>query len=175
MSLRSVRAAGSAVFLAALLAACAGPAAGPAPGSAPGASSRAPGEEAKSKSFSYSSKPARIPTRPLNVSADCSFKDPTGYRGSMKLQVAESAVRRFEASVTIPEHGTCRFDLKGFRQRGSAPHVILAASGSSCEVRMWEQGRRVTVAFNRCEDMCSPGAYVYLWPIMADARRGTCG
>lgn len=165
------RAAGSAVLVAALLGACASPA--PAP--VPGPSTRAPAEEPKKQQFSYSSKPAKIPTRPLNVSADCSFRDPTGYRGSMKLQVAKSEVRRFEASVTIPEHGSCRFDLKGFRQSGTAPHVVLAASGSSCEVRMWEQGRRVTVAFSRCEDMCSAGAYVYLWPIMADARRGTCG
>jgi hypothetical protein len=167
-----IGAAGSAVLLAALLAACTTQP--PAPESALTPSSRASADQPKQQ-FSYSSKPAKIPTRPLNVSADCSFKDPTGYRGSMKLEVAKSEVRRFEASVIIPEHGSCRFDLKGFRQSGTMPHVVLNAAGSGCEVRMWEQGRRVTVAFSRCEEMCSPGAYVYLWPILADARRGTCG
>ena len=56
------------------------------------------------------------PTRPLNVKADCSFKDPTGYRGAMKLQVAEARVQHFEATVTVPEHGSCSFALGEFRQ-----------------------------------------------------------
>ena len=117
-----------------------------------------------------------LPTRPLNVKADCSFKDPTGYRGAMKLQVAQAKVRHFEATVTVPEHGSCRFALGEFRQTEEMPNPVLKHVRNGCEVRMWEQGRRVTVAFSRCRDMCSStGAFERLWPILADSGNGSCG
>jgi hypothetical protein len=119
-------------------------------------------------------KPAPIATRALNVSSDCSFRDPTGYRGEMKLKVADAAVHAFEAQVDVPEQGSCRFALSDFRQTETLPNVVLRARGSACTVRMWEQGKRVTVAFNDCADRCSGGAYPYLWPILAD-RSGGCG
>ena len=120
-------------------------------------------------------KPPPIPTRALNVAADCSFKDPTGYRGVMKLKVASADVKAFEARVDVPNKGVCRFDLKDFRQTATLPNVALKANGSSCVVHMWEQGSRVTVAFNNCQKMCSGDAYTYLWPILANARNGSCG
>ncbi len=117
-----------------------------------------------------------LPTRPLNVKADCSFKDPTGYRGTMKLDVKEAKVGRFEASLDIPPYGSCRFDLKDFRQTEEMPNPLLKAGAGGCEVRMWEQGRRVTVAFSRCRDMCtSTAAFERLWPILADSGNGSCG
>ena len=119
-------------------------------------------------------KPAPIATRPLNVSSDCSFRDPTGYRGEMKLKVADAAVHAFDARVDVPERGSCRFALSDFRQTETLPNVVLRARGSACTVRMWEQGKRVTVAFNDCADRCSGGAYPYLWPILAN-RSGGCG
>lgn len=123
----------------------------------------------------YGRKRGPIPTRALNVAADCAFKDETGYRGGMKLKVADAQVRTFEARVDIPGRGACRFDLKDFRQTASMPNVALSAQRSRCIVRMWEQGRRVTVAFNNCQDRCSGSAYSYLWPILADAQTGSCG
>lgn len=123
----------------------------------------------------YGRKRGPIPTRALNVAADCAFKDETGYRGAMKLKVADAQVRTFEARVDIPGRGTCRFDLRDFRQTASMPNVALSAQRSRCIVRMWEQGRRVTVAFNNCQDRCSGRAYSYLWPILADVQTGSCG
>ncbi|HEX9179896.1 MAG TPA: hypothetical protein VF859_05845 [Burkholderiales bacterium] len=120
--------------------------------------------------------PRAIATRPINVKADCSFKDPTGYRGTMKLQVAEAQVRQFEATVTVPEHGSCRFVLREFQQTEQMPNPVLKHRSNGCEVRLWEQGRRVTVAFVRCRDNCSSrGAFERLWPILADAANGSCG
>lgn len=117
-----------------------------------------------------------LPTRPLNVKADCSFKDPTGYRGAMTLQVAQAKVQHFEATVTVPEHGSCRFALGEFRQTEEMPNPVLKHVRNGCEVRMWEQGRRVTVAFSRCRSMCSStGAFERLWPILADSGNGSCG
>lgn len=122
------------------------------------------------------SSPRAIPTRPINVKADCSFKDPTGYRGIMRLQVADAQVRQFEATVTIPDHGSCSFALREFQQTAQMPNPVLRHRSNGCEVRVWEQGRRVTVAFVRCRDMCSShGAFERLWPILADAGNGGCG
>lgn len=120
-------------------------------------------------------KPPPIAVRALNVSSDCAFRDPTGYRGAMKLKVADAEVQAFEAKVDIPEQGVCRFALTDFRQTETLPNVVLRARDSACTVRMWEQGRRVTVAFNDCADRCAPSAaYPYLWPILAH-RSGGCG
>lgn len=118
-------------------------------------------------------KPPPIATRALNISSDCSFRDPTGYRGTLRLDVSNAEVRSFEARVDVPEHGACRFDLTDFRQTATLPNVVLKARGSACTVRMWEQGRRVTVAFTDCADRCSGDAYPYLWPILAN-RSGGC-
>ena len=144
----------------------------------PGASAEASIESSVADAGSstrYGRKRGPIPTRALNVAADCAFKDETGYRGAMKLKVADAQVRTFEARVDIPGRGACRFDLKDFRQTASMPNVALSAQRSRCIVRMWEQGRRVTVAFNNCQDRCSGRAYSYLWPILADVHTGSCG
>lgn len=136
------------------------------------------GESAKSakRRGSRSAKLKALPVRPLNVKADCAFKDPTGYRGAMKLDVKEARVSRFEANVDVPQHGACRFDLADFRQTATMPNPVLRDAGSGCEVRMWEQGNRVTVAFSRCQNKCAAyGAWERLWPILVDARSGGCG
>ncbi|HEX6828100.1 MAG TPA: hypothetical protein VF104_03875, partial [Burkholderiales bacterium] len=122
------------------------------------------------------SRPRAIATRPINVKADCAFRDPTGYRGTMKLQVAEAKVQRFEAAVEIPPHGSCSFALEEFTQTAEMPNPVLRHRRNDCEVRVWEQGRRVTVAFSHCRDMCSSyAAFERLWPILADSGNGSCG
>lgn len=115
-----------------------------------------------------------IPTRPLNVAANCNYKDETGMLGVVKLRVVEAQVQQFEASADIPKRGRCRFNMKDFRQTKSMPHPELKANGSSCVVHMWEQGHRVTVAFTDCESMCEEGTYEYLWPFLIDRRDGSC-
>ena len=72
------------------------------------------------------------------------------------------------------EHGACRFDLKDFRQTKELPAVELSQARGRCIVRVWEQGERVTVAFQQCEKMCSGNSYSYLWPILNDRRKGSC-
>ncbi|HET7776646.1 MAG TPA: hypothetical protein VFK74_09775 [Azospira sp.] len=111
-----------------------------------------------------------IPTRPLNAAGNCSFRDPTGYRGKINLQVKEAKVQRFAAQVDVPKKGTCQFDLKNFQQVETLPQVRLTAS-DGCSVRMWEQDKKITVAFNGCQAQCSGDAVDYLWPIQLDSRR----
>lgn len=122
-------------------------------------------------------KPARpgpIPVRPLNVRTECSFRDETGYNGLLKLEVAEAKVHAFAVKVHIPKHGVCRFDLKDFRQTRELPAIELSQQRGRCIVRVWEQGERVTVAFQQCEKMCSGNAHSYLWPILNDRDKGSC-
>ncbi|MBI4754857.1 MAG: hypothetical protein HY778_05400 [Betaproteobacteria bacterium] len=121
-------------------------------------------------------KPGPIPERPLNVKAQCRFRDETGYQGALNLEVANARVLQFEASVDIPRRGSCHFSLTDFRPVAAPNHrVKLAAPGSRCVVHMWEQGNQVTVGFSDCQDRCSGNAYPYLWPLLADAEDGTCG
>jgi len=119
-------------------------------------------------------RPGPIPVRPLNVRTECNFRDETGYNGALKLNVAEAKVHVFEAKVNIPRRGACRFDLKDFRQTKELPAIELSQAKGRCIVRVWEQGDRVTVAFQQCEKMCSGNSYSYLWPILNDRRKGSC-
>lgn len=114
-----------------------------------------------------------IETRALNARADCAFRDETGYRGRLELEVKAATVNRFAAQVDIPERGRCEFQLDDFRQSGTSP-VSLTARATSCQVNLWEQGRRVTVAFRDCRAECSGDAADYLWPILVDNRKGQC-
>lgn len=120
-------------------------------------------------------KPGPIPTRALNVATDCRFRDETGYSAALALAIEEARVSRFEARVDIPRRGTCQFALKNFRQTRELPIVELTHRKDACVVRVWEQGERVTVSFDRCRTMCSGSAWNHLWPILADRRDGTCG
>jgi hypothetical protein len=117
---------------------------------------------------------APIPLRPLNAKTECSFRDESGYHGLLKLDVAEAKVNVFEAKVNIPKRGACRFALKDFRQTKALPVIELSQTKGRCIVRVWEQGERLTVAFQQCERMCSGNAGTYLWPILNDRRDGSC-
>jgi hypothetical protein len=114
-----------------------------------------------------------LPDRPLNVAAECSFRDPNGYQGKLQLGVQDAQVRRFEAEVMVPGRGNCRFDLKTFEQTAVRP-VTLKNRKGDCAVHIWEQGEQVTVAFGECYSQCSGGARDYLWPILVNAGNGSC-
>jgi hypothetical protein len=119
-------------------------------------------------------RPPPIPVRPLDVKADCSYRDETGGSGMLKLDVAAARVRGFEAKANFPQHGSCHFALKDFRQTKEMPAIELIQPNGSCIVRMWEQGTRVTVAFQQCQAMCSGSAWDQLLPLIYDRRDGTC-
>lgn len=115
-----------------------------------------------------------MPDRELNVRTRCRFHDVAGGRGTMDLQVTKAEVKRFVAEVSIPKQGLCRFEMKNFHQTATLPNVVLTDDASGCVVRIWEQGKGVTVAFNACQSMCGGDAFSYLWPILVDTRNGRC-
>lgn len=115
-----------------------------------------------------------MPVQALNVRTRCSFRDESGTRGQLDLLVKEAVVQRFAADVSMRGKGSCRFALKDFAQTEQLPSVLLADAGSGCTVRMWQQEKGVTVAFNGCAAQCTGDSFSYLWPILVDARSGRC-
>jgi hypothetical protein len=115
------------------------------------------------------------PTRPLNVKSRCTHKDAIGTQTRLDLLVKEADVKTFAAQVTMKDYGTCQFDLKDFEQVQKLPQPLLRhKKAAGCTVRMWEQGRNVTIAFNSCPTSCEGKAFDYLWPVVVDARNGRC-
>ena len=168
---------GAAWLAAAALAGCATPEPPPvatAPPEEPVAPAAKPRIESQPLKHLAHRKLEPIPDRPLNVRTKCSFRDPTGYRGRLDLQVEDADVRRFHAEVDIPQRGACRFDLKDFQQAEKSPVALTQAGEGECQVRVWEQPGRVTVAFRDCRAQCSGESFDYLWPILVDARTGKC-
>ncbi|WEN40606.1 hypothetical protein CKCBHOJB_00133 [Thauera sp. GDN1] len=113
-----------------------------------------------------------MPWRPLDVRADCRFRDEAGYVTRITLDVLQSKVRTFNADVDIPRRGSCRFDGP-FTQTREKPSIQLRAA-DGCQVNIWEQGKAVTVGFANCAARCSRGAFDYLWPIIIDRSSGQC-
>jgi len=115
------------------------------------------------------------PTRPLNVSSQCSHKDEIGTQTRLDLLVKEAEVKAFEAQVDIRGRGICRFTLNEFEQVEKMPQALLRhKKQSGCLVRMWEEGPKVTIAFNSCPKSCEGNAFSYLWPILVEADSGRC-
>jgi len=115
------------------------------------------------------------PTRPLNVRSKCSHQDAIGTATRLDLLVKEAEVKTFTAQVAIKGYGTCNFNLGDFEQAEKMPQALLKHKREpDCLVRMWEQGDKVTIAFNSCPKSCERDAFSYLWPIMVEAKSGRC-
>ena len=115
------------------------------------------------------------PTRPLNVRSRCNHRDAIGTQTRLDLLVKEASVKTFVAEVSMKGHGSCRFDLNEVEQVEKMPQALLRhKKQSDCLVRMWEQGPKVTIAFNSCPKSCDGQAFDYLWPIMVEAKNGRC-
>ena len=153
----------------------------PAPVEAPLPSSKTPvttGEpKMKSDTLKYLAK-RKIqpqPTRPLNVKSRCSHRDAIGTTTKLDLLVKEAEVKTFSAQVSMKGYGSCRFDLADFEQAEKLPQALLRHKRErDCSVRMWEQGPKVTIAFNSCPKSCEGEAFNYLWPIIVEGKSGRC-
>lgn len=164
------------VILVIVLGACATPEPKPVAGDPPASASSPEPERIASQPLKHllgrTLKP--IPDRALEVRTKCGFRNLSGGRGMLDLQVTKAEVKRFSAEVNIPKQGLCRFDMKNFQQTALLPNVVLTDAASGCVIHMWEQGKSVTVAFNACQSMCAGDAFSYLWPIVVDTRNGRC-
>jgi len=166
-----------AVTLALLLAACSAPPKAPEPVPQPTPPVAEEPPKFKNSTLKYLAnrniKPQ--PTRPLNVRSRCSHSDAIGTVTRLNLLVKEAEVKSFDAQVSMKGHGSCNFKMSDFSQDAKLPQVLLRhKKESSCTVRMWEQGHKVTIAFNSCPKSCEGKAFEYLWPVVVDARNGRC-
>ena len=115
------------------------------------------------------------PTRPLNIRSRCTHKDAIGTMTRLDLLVKNAEVQSFTAQVTMKGYGTCSFNLNDFEQSEKLPQALLKHKHEAgCSVRMWEQGPKITIAFNSCPKSCEKDAFSYLWPIMVEAKSGRC-
>lgn len=115
-----------------------------------------------------------MPVRPFTIRTDCRFKDEAGSFGKALVEVDDSRVRAFNVEITMPKRGSCRYDLAEFKQTQALPSIELKGP-RDCRVRMWEQGRQITVAFSACHKLCSPAsAHDYVWPLLIDKPTGRC-
>lgn len=115
------------------------------------------------------------PTRPLNVRTRCSHRDAIGTTTKLDLLVKEAEVKTFNAQIAIRGYGTCRFSLGDFNQAEKLPQALLRhKTETDCTVRMWEQEKKVTIAFNSCPKSCEGDAFSYLWPILVEGKSGRC-
>lgn len=115
-----------------------------------------------------------MPVKPITVSSQCSRKDEAGTLTKLKLKVKDSKVSAFSAQIAMKQ-GECRFDLNDFRQTETLPQVVLAhREDARCTVRMWNQDRQVTIAYNTCAQACTGDSFDYLWPTLVDSRTGRC-
>ena len=161
----------------ALLAACASPppAREPAPEPAPPVAEETPKFKNSTLKYLANRNLKPQPTRPLNVRSHCSHRDAIGTVTRLNLLVKEAEVKSFDALVSMKGHGVCSFNIKDFAQDAKLPQVLLRhKKESDCTVRMWEQGKEVTIAFNSCQRSCEGKAFDYLWPVVVDAKTGRC-
>jgi hypothetical protein len=148
----------------------------PAPTPSPEVAKPAPPPAAPTETYSRLAgrtiKP--IAVKPITVKTSCSYKDPTGYGGKLKLAVTKSQVKDLQAEIKVPQHGSCSFAVKDFHQTAKEPSVTLVSNKGACTIRIWEQEGNVTVAFNTCQDRCQGDSFDYVWPILVNAKTGKC-
>ncbi|MBS1208267.1 MAG: hypothetical protein H6R19_665 [Proteobacteria bacterium] len=113
--------------------------------------------------------------RPINIRHRCAFRDETGYNGSTQVEIANSEVRVLNTQINIPDHGSCNFDWNGFQQTKRSPSIELRHPADGCTVRIWEQGRQLTISYSQCARRCaSAETFKYVWPVLIDSVNGAC-
>ncbi len=116
-----------------------------------------------------------MPIKPITVSSRCSQKDEQGTTTRLNLKVKDSKVLSLNASIEIPKHGSCRFDLSEFEQTAVLPQLVLThRTQSQCNIRMWAQDQQIAIAYTTCAQACSGDSFDYLWPTLVDSRSGRC-
>lgn len=106
----------------------------------------------------------------------CEQREDDGFKEKATLQVVNRQVKTLAWRSDVGRKGSCSFDLAGFRQTRSQPHLeLLAADGSGCKLMVYQDARRVTLAHAGCAQRCTPrSVYDQAWPVMFDPASGRC-
>ena len=113
--------------------------------------------------------------RPIDIRHRCTFRNETGYNGSTQVEIANNEVKALNTQINIPDHGACNFDWNGFQQTKRSPSIELRHPADGCTVRIWEQGRQLTISYSQCARRCaSAETFKYVWPVLIDRISGAC-
>lgn len=106
----------------------------------------------------------------------CEQREDDGFQEKATLRVVNRQVQTLNWRSIVGRKGSCSFELAGFRQTRSQPHLELqAADGSGCKLMVYQDARRVTLAHAGCERSCKPrSVYDQAWPVMFDPVSGRC-
>jgi hypothetical protein len=113
--------------------------------------------------------------KPINIKLRCSFRNETGYNGSTMVEIVNNEVKALATQIQVPLYGgSCAFDGPGFRQLARSPSIELQHA-DGCTVRIWTQGRQLTISYSKCAAHCSNAeVFKYIWPVLIDQPSGKC-
>lgn len=133
------------------------------------------GTTGQTSSAQTRSKLKALEAKPIDLQANCRFHNETGYNGTMVADIRAGTVKQLSTVVNIPEQGSCKFDWEGFTQTQRLPSIELRHARDNCTVRIWQQGRQITVSYSNCAQRCSPAnAFKYVWPVLVERTSGRC-
>ena len=105
----------------------------------------------------------------------CEQREDDGFQERATLRVVDRQVQALSWRSIVGRKGSCNFELGGFRQTKTRPHLeLLATDRSGCKLMIYQDARRVTLAHAGCERRCTPGVYDQAWPVMFDPVSGRC-
>jgi hypothetical protein len=90
------------------------------------------------------------------VRSRCTHRDAVGTQTRLNLLVKEADVKNFRRPHQHQGKRQLPLRPEGIRAgRPKLPQVLLRhKQDKNCTVRMWEQGKDVTIAFNSCPQSC---------------------
>ena len=76
----------------------------------------------------------------------CEQREDDGFQEKATLRVVNRQVQTLNWRSVVGRKGSCSFELTGFRQTRTRPHLELqAADGSGCKLMVYQDARRVTL------------------------------
>lgn len=120
-------------------------------------------------------RPTPIADRPIDIEGRCAQTEEDGFRENALLSVRDGQVLALSWQLQVGRRGSCSFEQADFRQTQRRPHIVLLArDGSGCQLMIWQDPRRITLAHAGCANHCTPGVYEQAWPVMFDPGSGRC-
>ncbi|MDO4232941.1 MAG: hypothetical protein Q4D19_12490 [Lautropia sp.] len=105
----------------------------------------------------------------------CKQKELDGFAEDARLSVTAGRVRELDWKVKVGRRGQCNFNLNGFTQTKSSPHIELTSlRNRACRLMVYQEPRRVTLAHAGCASQCTNGVAEEAWPVMFNPKTGGC-
>lgn len=119
---------------------------------------------------------AKVPAAGLkDFAGTCRQKELDGFAEDARLSVTAGRVRELDWKVKVGRRGQCNFNLNGFSQTRSSPHIeLVSLRNKACRLMIYQEPRRVTLAHAGCASQCTNGVADEAWPVMFNPQTGQC-